>query len=71
MAASILTIIAALLPLFLDWLEQQRKESPYDDAQEIRREAAVGDVDALAVRIDRLRQKAARLRHGRQPAGIG
>jgi len=44
MTTSILAIIAALLPLLLDYLESERKEKPYDDAQEIRRDAAVGDI---------------------------
>ena len=49
MTTSILAIIAALLPLLLDYLESERKEKPYDDAQEIRRDAAVGDINALVV----------------------
>jgi hypothetical protein len=51
------------------YLEVKREEKPYDDAQKIRREVASGDVNALAVRIDRLRQKAARLRDGRKQTG--
>lgn len=57
MMESILTIVAALLPLLLDIIEAKRKEKPYDDAQTIRHEVVAGDVNALAVRIDRLRQK--------------
>jgi len=66
MMASLLAIVAALLPWLLDFLETRKKEKPYDEAQKIRAESAVGDVDALAVRIDRLRQKATDLRDGRQ-----
>lgn len=51
MAASILSILAALLPVLLDWLEGRREGKPYEDKQKIRRAAYSGDVDTLSAEL--------------------
>lgn len=58
MTASILTILAALVPLLVDWLERYKS---YDNKQKIRQAAASGDAYSLSVELDRLREKKRRL----------
>lgn len=57
MIESVLTIIAAVLPVLFEYLDRRREEKPNAERQEILSAIARNDMDDLAARVDRLRTK--------------
>ncbi len=57
MIQAIITILAALLPLVIEIVENRKKEKQYDKNQKLRCAVAAGDVAAISHKLDRLRQK--------------
>ena len=62
--SAVLSIIAALVPFLVDWIQGRQEAKPYAEKQKIRRAAATGDTDTLSRKLDKLRDKAARIRSG-------
>ncbi len=66
MTATILSIVAALLPALLEaWAAYKERDQHYAAKQDLRRSVVDGDSLAVSSAIDQLREKAARRRIGR------
>lgn len=55
-----LSIIAALIPFLVDWMQGRKETKPYEDKQELRKAVASGDTAYIARELDRLREEARR-----------